>query len=202
MAKIQDIDIPYLEFAEAAAPGTPASGIVRIYAKSDGSLYQKDDAGTETGLASSSAFIGCLAIRSTDQGSIANDTDTIVVFNGTDVFDTSGFHDPATNASRITIPSGLDGYYRFSTYIIWDGGSSSGFRRVGFKLNGSNANGLQASSIDGRLTDYEMQRVTSDPIALVATDYVEVFVRQNSGSARTLSGSVISLSFAAEFLGT
>lgn len=51
MAKIQDIDIPYLEFAEAAAPGTPASGIVRIYAKSDGSLYQKDDAGTETGLA-------------------------------------------------------------------------------------------------------------------------------------------------------
>ena len=51
MAKIQDIDIPYLEFAEAAAPGTPASGIVRIYAKTDGSLYQKDDAGTETGLA-------------------------------------------------------------------------------------------------------------------------------------------------------
>lgn len=51
MAKIQDIDIPYLEFAEASAPGTPASGIVRIYAKTDGSLYQKDDAGTETGLA-------------------------------------------------------------------------------------------------------------------------------------------------------
>lgn len=51
MAKIQDIDIPYLEFAEAAAPGTPASGVVRIYAKTDGSLYQKDDAGLETGLA-------------------------------------------------------------------------------------------------------------------------------------------------------
>lgn len=48
MAKIQDVDIPHLEFAEAAAPGTPASAIVRIYAKADGLLYSKDDAGTET----------------------------------------------------------------------------------------------------------------------------------------------------------
>lgn len=48
MAKIQDVDIPYLEFAEAAAPGTPASGIVRTYSKADGLMYSKDDAGTET----------------------------------------------------------------------------------------------------------------------------------------------------------
>src|SRR5262245_26811849 len=51
MARIQDVDLPYLEFAEGSAPGTPASGIVRAYAKTDGSLYQKDDAGVETGLA-------------------------------------------------------------------------------------------------------------------------------------------------------
>lgn len=41
----------YLDFAEAAAPATPAANKVRIYAKADGSLYQKDDAGLETGLA-------------------------------------------------------------------------------------------------------------------------------------------------------
>lgn len=58
MAKIQDIDLPHLEFAEAAAPGTPASGIVRIYAKTDGNLYQKDDAGTETSLASAGSSLG------------------------------------------------------------------------------------------------------------------------------------------------
>lgn len=50
MARIQDVDLPYLEFGEAAAPGTPASAIVRIYAKSDGLLYSKDDAGAETAL--------------------------------------------------------------------------------------------------------------------------------------------------------
>lgn len=48
MGKIQDIITPQLQFAEGDAPGTPASGVVRIYAKADGLLYSKDDAGNET----------------------------------------------------------------------------------------------------------------------------------------------------------
>jgi len=39
-------------FAEIAAPSTPASGNVHLYAKTDGRLYEKDDAGTERGLSS------------------------------------------------------------------------------------------------------------------------------------------------------
>lgn len=37
-----------IPFAEAAAPSTPASGKVVVYAKSDGLMYSKDDAGAET----------------------------------------------------------------------------------------------------------------------------------------------------------
>jgi hypothetical protein len=37
-----------IDFDEAAAPATPAAAQVRLYAKSDGLLYSKDDAGTET----------------------------------------------------------------------------------------------------------------------------------------------------------
>lgn len=37
-----------LRLPEVSAPGTPASGKVAIYAKSDGLVYSKDDAGTET----------------------------------------------------------------------------------------------------------------------------------------------------------
>lgn len=40
----------YMEFIEAAAPGTPDTGVVRIYAKTDGRMYQKDDTGTENAL--------------------------------------------------------------------------------------------------------------------------------------------------------
>jgi hypothetical protein len=44
----------YLDFTNAAAPGTPAAGKTRIYTKADKSFYQKDDAGAETGLAGGS----------------------------------------------------------------------------------------------------------------------------------------------------
>lgn len=37
-----------IRFVEAAAPGTPPSGYVYVYAKADGKIYFKDDAGTET----------------------------------------------------------------------------------------------------------------------------------------------------------
>jgi|GEM_PF-2746407 len=40
----------YMEVSEIAAPSTPATGLVRVYAKSDGKMYSKDDAGTETAL--------------------------------------------------------------------------------------------------------------------------------------------------------
>lgn len=39
-----------IQFAEGAAPATPAAGMVRLYAKTDGTLYSKDDAGSETPL--------------------------------------------------------------------------------------------------------------------------------------------------------
>jgi hypothetical protein len=41
----------YIDFDEGAAPGTPAAGKVRVYAKTDGLPYSKDDAGSETGMA-------------------------------------------------------------------------------------------------------------------------------------------------------
>lgn len=37
----------YLELNEESAPGTPASGKARLYVKTDGKVYSKDDAGTE-----------------------------------------------------------------------------------------------------------------------------------------------------------
>lgn len=54
MAKLQDITTPLLQFTEGVAPSTPSSGIVVIYAKADGLLYGKDDAGNETLLSSAS----------------------------------------------------------------------------------------------------------------------------------------------------
>lgn len=48
--KIADHPNSSLLFEEGTSPSTPASGQVRLYAKSDGKLYAKDDAGAETEL--------------------------------------------------------------------------------------------------------------------------------------------------------
>ena len=46
----------FLELAEQAAPGTPATGFGRIYPKTDGWLYFLDDAGTEYEVTKNSMF--------------------------------------------------------------------------------------------------------------------------------------------------
>lgn len=48
--KVSDNVFPQLIAAEGAAPATPAAGTVVMYAKTDGLLYSKDDAGAETPL--------------------------------------------------------------------------------------------------------------------------------------------------------
>lgn len=47
----------YIRLAEAAAPSTPSSGKVVVYAKTDGLVYGKDDAGTETQLSNNDVFV-------------------------------------------------------------------------------------------------------------------------------------------------
>ena len=46
---IQQIEA-HSQFKEVAAPSTPPTGYVAVYAKADGKLYIKDDAGLETDL--------------------------------------------------------------------------------------------------------------------------------------------------------
>ena len=51
----------YLELAEAAAPSTPASGKSRLYAKSDGLLYWKDDGGVEHAVSTTTGTVTSVA---------------------------------------------------------------------------------------------------------------------------------------------
>jgi hypothetical protein len=71
---------------EQTAPGTPASGYVEVYAKTDGILYYKNDAGTEVAvLASGAPTYPLLAPAGTNTNpsySFSTDIDTGVYLNG------------------------------------------------------------------------------------------------------------------------
>jgi hypothetical protein len=62
------------DFAEGSAPGTPDSGYVRVYAKADGAMYQKDDAGTETAFGNSTTVVSANKVHkfATNQSTSSN----------------------------------------------------------------------------------------------------------------------------------
>ena len=56
MTKASDNVFPKLILSEVAAPATPASGQVKVYAKADGKVYRKDDTGAEAELGGGSGI--------------------------------------------------------------------------------------------------------------------------------------------------
>ena len=73
------------------------------------------------------ALYGVRAVRTATQ-SISDASDTAVAYNATDAFDSDAFHDTSTNNSRITIPTGGDGYYLIGFGLEW-AANATGTRR-------------------------------------------------------------------------
>ena len=158
------------------------------------------DSSTATGLkwaAASASFKGCSLWQSTDI-SLANDT-TIALTWDNENFDTDSFHSTSTNTGRITIPSGLGGYYHINGAISFVGGGA-GFRRVDIFKNGSiwfyGANIASASASGGT------QLIPFSTIGnFVATDYLSISVSQASGGTINTLGGIEFGAFNVTYLG-
>ena len=127
--------------------------------------------------AGGSTFVGASVSNSTTQ-SIANNTHTAVTWD-TEEFDTDAFHSTSSNTSRFTIPAGKGGKYLFNCSVRWDNNGSSD-RILEIYKNGTIFAALDV--VTGNYPGYMVSRTLS----LVATDYVELYVYQNSGGSRTL----------------
>ena len=127
--------------------------------------------------ASTPTFAGCSLVDSNQQ-TIATATNTALTWD-TEDFDTDGFHSTSSNTSRITIPSGKGGYYLFTGTVAWDD-NATGFREVTLFKNGTKVRRFTSKPND----QYPSQIVTAI-LSLVATDYVEMYVYQDSGGNRT-----------------
>jgi len=133
-------------------------------------------------------FVGCFLKKSAVQ-SITTATPTLISFDQED-FDTDGFHDNVTNNSRITIPSGKDGYYVVAWQAAWSQVDSSG--ASGYQLymtkNGSTQIMTNNWRNTGTTPDLAVQNGTTI-LNLVAGDYITLSCRQDSGSSRNILSS-------------
>jgi hypothetical protein len=179
----------------AFSAGTPATLTVGTNGQT---LVADSTAATGLKWAASPNFVGCALWKSANQ-SIATTTSTIITFDN-EFFDTNGFHDNATNPSRITIPAGLGGKYQINCAISFDLGTGTGIRAMTIWKNGGvylYANMTNANAVYG-------QNITSSVVLdLAAGDYVEMGGFQTTGVALNVIGSgLASLSqLSATFLG-
>lgn len=125
----------FVEIPEIAAPATPSSGFVRLYAKTDGKAYQKDDAGTETDLSQSGG------------GSSASDT----VLSSGRLTLTSGT--PITTADVTGATTVYYTPYNGNGISLYDGSAWVGvsFSEVSIKLTDAQT-GTRASTGNGIIT--------------------------------------------------
>jgi hypothetical protein len=128
-------------------------------------------------------FIGC-SITNTSPGSqnISNTTLTAITF-ANESFDTDNFHSTSTNTSRITIPTGKTGYYQINGSVRWDT-NTTGSRSAYIYKNG---NAIAANSCTPSAVN-PSQNVNIIAY-LVAGDYIELSVYQNSTATRTILAS-------------
>ena len=137
------------------------------------------NAGTATGFggANTPAFLARLS--STTQ-SIADDTYTKIQFN-TEEYDTASAYDNSSNY-RFTVPSGQGGKYFI--YAAARMASSSAALTFNIRLNGSNAGFSSVKAVSGELQTILLNYGKD----LSAGDYLEVFMRQQSGGSLDISG--------------
>jgi len=110
-------------------------------------------------------------------------------------FDTDAFHDLVTNNSRLTVPADLAGTYVIIAQGSWDT-SSSGRKAVWIYRNGSRIAVAEANGDDGGLG---LSFTCTTTVFLEEGDYIELFVRQDTGSPLNLLGIDPGLSWLSMF---
>ena len=80
-----DNEFPKILLVEGAAPAAPATGRVKLYAKADGLLYWKDDAGTEYAVGQGDVSAHLADTSDAHDASAISIVDTGAYFTGTDV---------------------------------------------------------------------------------------------------------------------
>lgn len=126
-------------------------------------------------------YIGAIVIGNST--ALSSGAYASLAFNLTDILDPLGMHDPASNNTRILVPSGYSGFYRLTVRATWpSNGSANTDRRIAYRITGGSDIILDRDVDSVTSTSLFGTSIVDIPTSLVGgTDYIEV--RQWTGVA-------------------
>ena len=141
-------------------------------------------------------FHGCRVYNNANLSRNNADFATLLTFN-TERYDTDAYHDTSSNTGRITIPTGLGGYYRVGAHVEW-ASNATGIRYLYLTINGTVIATDTRMAVNGETTRVSI----STEINASATNYFEVLAVQTSTAAlNVLSTNAYSPEFFASLIG-
>lgn len=111
-----------------------------------------------------------------------------IVWNGSELVDTDGFHSKTVDVDTITIPTGFDGWYNISWWVIF-GSHSTGRRFSGIGVNGNSMHSISGLPSNTGATHH----CGSGVIKLVGGDAVTIRIRQDSGTTIDVADNRVAL---------
>lgn len=124
------------------------------------------------------SFKGCRVTMNANQ--TVTNTIAAVAWDGTETYDTVGMHSPSNQPSRVTIPTGEGGYWRYTVHVngITTSGTQTGVLQLyvnGIFVHGLDERAVSSGTVHGFLA--------TDVLDLDAGDYVEIFFGTGATSA-------------------
>ena len=150
--------------------------------------------------ASGVTFVGARAGRVNSHQQISNNTNTIVLWDSEAAqpnFDTDSIHSTVTNTGRFTVPTGKGGYWLCIATVQFES-NGNGFRVGEFLLN---TDLVTKGFREASLSATDSTHTASTVLKLVAGDYVEFRVYQNSGAQLAIQGDSYNNQFVFAYLG-
>lgn len=118
----------------------------------------------------------------TGNQTLADNTQVAIQFSAADDIDTHGQHNPASNNTRVT--PNVPGYYRFYGVGFFNEQASPNVLDVNFRLNGST--NLAGGTRHPGNASHAMGLVAQVTVLMNGTtDYIEFYMRQDSGGSDT-----------------
>jgi len=112
--------------------------------------------------------------------SLANNTDTALAFD-TEEVNVGGVHSGANN-TRFTVPAGQGGVYLITASCLFQPASATGQRIIKALKNGTTTINGGGFFVGSPSATYNASAIFCTLVVLVAGDYIEFIVNQNSGA--------------------